>query len=222
MIGQVRAAWMSALVFAFACFGAPVLAQISFFNYPASNYTSQTTRLTISDPEFSEISSLTNGSQTVLFDTPMQVFQAPDSWSTWGAPPNTESAAPTVLWTEGVETISLTLTSPVKTFGVEVEPDILTSIPVNAKFYSGSTFLGELTQDVNGDGGARLFAATSTSQFDRVVLNADGGFAIAQLRYSANTLPVPEASTAVLFGVAALATFAASRRRKRLDGRRST
>ena len=56
------------------------------------------------------------------------------------------------------------------------------------EFYSGTDLVGTITQNVNGDFGARLFAARTCccTPFDRVVITGQPslGFAIAQVRYS--------------------------------------
>jgi hypothetical protein len=59
-----------------------------------------------------------------------------------------------------------------------------------ASFFLGATLIGEIPLDVDGNGGARLFAASSTTPFDTVVLSSTDDFAIAQLRAG-----VPEPGT---------------------------
>jgi hypothetical protein len=54
---------------------------------------------------------------------------------------------------------------------------------MTADFYNGATKEGEIALSVNGFTDAKLFAATTTGQFTKVVLSGDGGFALAQFRY---------------------------------------
>ena len=51
-----------------------------------------------------------------------------------------------------------------------------------ASFFLGTTLIGEIPLDVDGIGGAKLFAASSTDAFDTVVLSSTDDFAIAQIR----------------------------------------
>ncbi|MGH9611982.1 MAG: PEP-CTERM sorting domain-containing protein, partial [Bryobacteraceae bacterium] len=76
---------------------------------------------------------------------------------------------------------------PVYVFGFEAEPDFLGFDEITASFYNGSTLVGTIDQNVNGTGGALLFAAfTTTNPFTSVAVNdVDGDdFAIARQRYS--------------------------------------
>jgi hypothetical protein len=82
---------------------------------------------------------------------------------------------------------------------VEIEPDSFGSFSVSVDFMNGATTLGTVTRTVNGNAGALLFAATSTTPITSVVITtplAANGFALAQLRYrapaaAAAATPVP-------------------------------
>src|SRR5262249_52960920 len=126
----------------------------------------------------------------------------PDSWTSWGPPPDTESATPRVLWTNGFTSTTLTFADST-TFGFELQPN--TSVPssMTAEFFDGAVSLGSITHDVDGNAGARLFAATTTTgSFDRVVISGTDDFAIAQVRYAEGTEAVPEPAGLALFGSA--------------------
>src|SRR5512146_158375 len=74
---------------------------------PTTTYTSSTDVLPVTVPDFSFITSVTNGKQTVNFSSPMQALSVPNSWATWNSPPNTETSTPRVLWTGGSTSIIL-------------------------------------------------------------------------------------------------------------------
>ena len=56
---------------------------------------------------------------------------------------------------------------------------------------AGAALIGQITQLVDGNGGALLFAATSTTPFDRVVVSSTDDFAIAQIREASALVPEP-------------------------------
>jgi len=71
--------------------------------------------------------------------------------------------------------------------GVEVEPDRFRTRMITVEFYSGyagtGTVLGTITREVNGNGGAKLFAASVEDRFFSIkVTSSSGGFAIAAIR----------------------------------------
>src|SRR5690349_12043158 len=88
-------------------------------------YVSATSKLAISSPVFTNLSSLSDSTLTTSFSSPLQVLQVPLTWDTWSSPPFSENANPTVLWSQGLATITLTFSKPVTTFGFELEPNDL-------------------------------------------------------------------------------------------------
>jgi hypothetical protein len=133
----------------------------------------------------------------------------------WGNPPTVEQSNPLVMFTgpNGNTTtndVTLAFSVPVTTFGVEMMPNTPTLFfpyTMTAKFYDGSTLVGTISKGLSSPGGARLFAAsTTTAHFTSVNLTAQRGnfpsgttgFEVAQIRYTA---AVPEPSTLVLSGI---------------------
>jgi len=153
---------------------------------PDTSYLQATTKIPVTAPEFSTITSVADANQTISFSDALQVFTVPNSWQTWASPPQTESATPTVLFEQGTG-VTLSFSNGVNTFGVEMEPNLFDVFTMTADFYNGSTLVGEVSMPVNGFADARLFAgATTTDQFTSVVLSVPAsaqGFALAQLRY---------------------------------------
>ena len=154
----------------------------------------------------------------VTFDKQLALRTTPvfGSWQTWNSPPATESATPRVLWTGlGSTTLTMTLSAPATIFGFELEPYDYSLYSTTVTFYNGATPVGSITQDVNGDSGALLFAAKGVPvPFTSVVVNCSdiNGFAIAQLRYN-NAVPIPGALW--LFGPGLVGLAAVKRRFKK-------
>jgi hypothetical protein len=146
-------------------------------------------------PDFTSLSSITDGTLTVSFDTPLQKLSVPDIWGTWSSPPNAESATPAVLWDQ-TSSLTMSLSRPVTIFGFELEPDSFSieNFDVDFVFLNGPTVVGTISLSVNGEAGSRLFAAaTQDLPFDQIVINGTSDFAIAQVRYD---LPPPSCASA--------------------------
>jgi PEP-CTERM motif len=172
---------------------------------PDVAYTSGTNLISFGDSDFFTLSSISDGTQTVNFDIPMVALTTPATWASWGSPPNTESATPRVLWTNGFTSATLTLANSTTLFGFELEPNTLVPSSMTAEFFNGAVLLGSITQAVDGNAGARLFAArTTTGSFNRVVITGTDDFALAQVRYAQSTRVVPEPASATLFGLGVL------------------
>ncbi|HDR4422857.1 TPA: hypothetical protein QCU60_004345 [Bacillus cereus] len=154
---------------------------------PDAAYTSSTTKIDISSiPEFSDVGSISDGIQTVTFSTPMERRQVPNSWATWSSPPFSENPIPPVLFTQGATTLTMTLSVPSRIFGFELEPDQFAPFEFTAVFLSGGTPVGSITQTVEGQAGARLFAAEidcTCPAIDEVMVAGGDDFSIAQVRY---------------------------------------
>lgn len=186
----------AALLLLGAMHSGPARAQFTPINLPDAAYVGGTSLLRVTDPDFSVLSALSDGALTVSFSTDLAALTVPDTWTTWGAPPNTESATPRVLWTQGETSLALDFSFPLGLFGLEVEPNTGAVFPITATFFNGADVVGEITHDVDGNGGALLFAAQSSKPFTRVVLSSPDDFAVANLRY----VPEPGA-LAMLLGM---------------------
>lgn len=208
------------------CACSPLICRADFIAIPmpgapypgGGTYLTETTNLPITLAEFGTATSLSDGDLTVTFSTPLQALVVPDSWGSWAAPPETESDSPTVLWTQGAATLRLTFDQPLDAFGFELQPNELATFQITADYQFLGSSVGTVIRDVNGDGGARLFAAVSTppdAPFTEVLISTGGAdFAIAQIRYHI----VPEPSTgllaAILASLVAAKGFHSHKRRK--------
>jgi hypothetical protein len=186
----------------------PAFAQFTAIDTPTGSYTGSTTVIPIVGADSASVASLTNGVQTVSFSSNLDIHTVPGGgWSTWASPPNTESATPRVVGTynNSIGSMTLTLATPATTFGFELEPNTFNNYSFTATFRNGSTVLGTITRTVNGDGGARLFAASSSTPITSVIITAPNGFALAQIRYgNPATATVPTLTTTGIFGLGAL------------------
>lgn len=154
------------------------------------------------------------------FSNPQSENSVPGSWATWNCPPATQSCTPNVLVNQGFNTLTITVSDHENTIGFELEPDNFAVETVQAVFHgTGGDFT--LTLNVNGSGGALLFAVTDTTP-GAVITSVDitdlagGDFAIAQL-HSGYCVPVPERGDLAMlfgFGVFNLAAVLGVRRRK--------
>jgi|SRR5579883_2785851 len=197
---------------------APAFGQLTQLTQPTAAYTSSTALIPITVPDATAITSITNGTQTITLGSivpsgsPFNARTVPSGgWSTWNTPPATESATPRVVATySAVTSLTLTLSVPSATFGVEIEPDLLSTYTISAAFFNGGTLLGTISQNISGSAGALLAAASSTSPITSVVITAPAaasGFAMAQFRTGSTFLgasSVPTLQTTVTAGLGML------------------
>ncbi|RYZ57190.1 MAG: hypothetical protein EOO14_11285 [Chitinophagaceae bacterium] len=144
------------------------------------------------------VNSVSDNRLTVLSSSNMSKLTAmaaeSASWNAvWGYPPAVEGNNPDVLFSNAQNAITLTLSQPVRLFGFELQGATYGNVAITASFYNGGTFMGSITRtttaQVSGTEGAKLFAASTDAQFDKVIIEIDpqilaAGFALAQLRYA--------------------------------------
>lgn len=156
---------------------------------PDANYLAATTKIDISGvSDHTLLTSITDGTQTVSFDVTMEKLSVHDTWTYWDFPPSTETSSPHVLFTQQVNTLTMTLAKPATIFGFELAPNLFSSFSFTADFFAGATLVESVTQDVivTPLDPVRLFAVEVDNPITRVVITVVGnpiGFAIAQVRY---------------------------------------
>ena len=181
-------------------------------------YTAGTTNMSSVFPaDFTRVNSIADSAETVSFsDTPPLVALTVPTTSrnfgidNWNSPPATESDTPRILAdTEGDTSLTLTLSKPATVFGFEMQVVDCCSLPVTATFMD-STPVGSIpltlseTNNLPGQGGAMLFAASTNQAFTSVAISYpddSSGFAIAQVRYALSPGPLTGTSGNEITGV---------------------
>jgi hypothetical protein len=156
----------------------------------SGNYTTETSLLDISSiPCNTPKTNITDGILTLDLDKTMYKRQADVcGWAAvWGTSPLVEGPNPHILASLGQNSLGITLSTPVKTFGFEMMNDFY-NMPMEfrADFYSEGNLIGSITRTLTTtfiDGTARLFAATTDASFDYILIQGSS-FAIGQIRYT--------------------------------------
>jgi hypothetical protein len=178
--------------------------QITPIENPTPDYVDNTNLIDISGAaDFTIHTSVTDGIQTVNFSIPLEKRSVPFSWGTWAVPPFVEPGTPHILWTQGAQTLTMTLAVPSTTFGFELGPNPFAFHTFTAEFFSGANLVGSITRQISGDNGARLMAAeTQGAAFDRVVVTGTADFSIARIRYATGPVqpPIPVDIHAIFSG----------------------
>jgi hypothetical protein len=198
---------------------APAFGQAFQISSPTPAYTGNTTLPAVSTG--AGIVAVSGGGQTVTFSAPLtgSVVGSVGGWTVWGTPPDTETATPTVLATAFfpvVTSLTLTLSSPVTTFGLEIEPANATTFPtptahpITATFFNGATTLGTVTRSVTYNG-ARVFALSSSTPITSVQISAPaaaGGFAMGRFRFGNSLIGGPDPTAIPALGLPELSALA--------------
>ena len=155
---------------------------------PDAAYQAATTKIDISALGYnSQHEFITDGTLQVTFSSPMlKRGPVPRGWTTWSAPPFSENATPDVLASNGATSMTWTFDRTVGTFGFELEPNLFQDqeMTVDFVFSLNNVIVGTIQRTVNGQAGARLFAAKTTDvPFNRIDIMG-GEFAVAQIRYA--------------------------------------
>jgi hypothetical protein len=160
---------------------------------PDAHYVASTNKVTWNHPYRSIINSISDGNLTVNFSSELQVMN--DGYGpSWENPPYVEEPKPLILLTS-YNSSTITLSKPVKVFGFEFSPNSYTLASTwTAEFYSGNTFVGQVTKSYPGStylvGVARLIAASTDATFDKVIIEFNsgdagvGGMVFSQIRYA--------------------------------------
>ncbi len=186
---------------------------------PSPSYLANTVPISFGDPDEALIDSISGGGLTIQFSSLMRASTVGDNWASWGSPPDTESATPRVLWSGldddffPVTAITLLLSSAVSVFGFEAEPGPTEFHTLTASFFSKGVLQESISQSVNGNAGARLFAARAHpgELLDSVTITSDTDWAAGQFRF-ATAISTPSSFNTVLIGLAALIAILLTRR----------
>jgi hypothetical protein len=169
------------------------IASFKKFSTPTAKYVSKTCAIDLSAiPDFTVVNSVTGCGVTVSFSIPMEKRSVPNSWATWGSPPDTEGNTPNILYTAGGTSVTLTYSSKGRRVGVEVEPNQFQVESFTAIFRKGNgNTVGTINRaDVDGNAGAKLLAGATGAEAKQYVKslvitdNSGDDFSIAQIRVS--------------------------------------
>lgn len=165
-------------------------AAFKVYAQPVAKYTGKSCAMDLSAiPDFTVVSTLTGCDTIITLIGPAEKRSVPGSWATWGAPPDTESATPHILYTAGATSIIIDDKMAANVGGVEIEPNPFAVHSFTVDFYAksgcGGKLRGSITRsDVDGSAGAKLFAAKSKKPFKSMCITSNDGvdFSIAQIR----------------------------------------
>jgi len=180
---------------------AMLMASFTPINDVSGNYTTSTTLLDISGISCNkrDVTSVTDGTQTLTFDKNMWKLQANVcEWlGTFGNPPAVEGPNPHILFSNFQNSLGISLSTKVSTFGFEMIPNLFNfSYNFQVDFYNGSNLIGSINRELINSSvdGAKLFAASTIASFDYVLISVvedPSGFAIGQFRYSLPNDKIP-------------------------------
>src|SRR5215831_5068271 len=138
-----KTGWL--LPLALCAISLPAHAQFTPIAQPDAAYLGSTTLIPITAADFDIVSSLSDGTLGISFSSDLAAATVPDTWTSWGSPPDTETATPRVLWTQGETSLTLTFDNPVGIFGLEAEPNTTGPASITATFLNGGATVGEIT-----------------------------------------------------------------------------
>jgi hypothetical protein len=168
----------------------PLSKKFKAYDQPVAAYTKKSCDIDLSSiADGTPVTTVTGCKTTVTLSATWSKQSVPNGgWASWGSPPDTESATPNVLWSQGQAVATVDFGTKVKTGGFEVEPDQFAVETTTVEFYSGANGTGKLvgtvTRDPNGSAGALLFGGTAKKGFKSAVITNTVGddFSIAQIR----------------------------------------
>ena len=134
-------------------------------------------------PEYSAVTSVSVGSETLAFDKSLTRYKVGSSWATWSG-----GNQPEILYTGGATSVTGTFSpSSMGAFGLEMEPNPFAVYSMTLDVGQGQT----LTQDVSGSAGAKFFGWTGGS-VSSLTISAPVDFAFGRMVYSTSLTPVPD------------------------------
>jgi hypothetical protein len=197
----------------FVAISAPAAAALTQIVSPDAAYVGTTNLLGVPNPSGPDVFAVGDINLTVNFSVELDPRVVPDDWATWGSPPDAEDPFPSVFYTQGETSVEFTFSKRLSIWGFEAQPNPFDDRTFTVDYYDGATFLGSVVRTINGNGGARLLAASHAGGFTRAIVSTDTDFAMAQLRYELSVVPEPATWALMIVGFGAVG-FAARRRNR--------
>ena len=121
----------------------------------------------------------------VKFVPTLEKRSVPNSWATWGSPPDTETATPNILYTAGATSLDIVLPKKGKqVVGAEVEPNPFEVHTFTAEYFKKSgASICSITRDADGNAGARVLAAEVGAKAKLMRISSDVDFAIGAIHF---------------------------------------
>jgi hypothetical protein len=146
-----------------------------------------------SAPDKSSFSTLASPFGNLSFGSEVEKHIIGSGWNTWSNGYQGE-----VYYNKGASSLEIKLPPGIIAFDLYIEPEVLDFFEIAVTATNGKTSTANLSQNVNGDGGAKYFGfyGTDGDLIQSITLidksgGAANGFAMAQLRVA----PVPEPIT---------------------------
>lgn len=159
------------------------------YGHPTQRYLADSCLLSLSRYRDYDTTGRVKGCGTkVSLSSTFVKLSVPHTWRTWSCPPLSERCKPDVLFSDEASAATVDFGTVMTTGGFEYEPRTQQLETVTVDFYAGpygsGSLVGTITRQVDGNGGALLFAATATNGFASAVVRnkGDDQFAIARLR----------------------------------------
>src|SRR5215469_1592585 len=211
----IRVAILVALC-ALLLFGVPTFADnwIDFSPLPGNSYFVHTTSFGGGDGSLI----FTNALGPFTYSNAESQNSVPNSWPSWNAPPFSESATLNVLWNQGFSYLAIFVSGSFNSIGFELQPNISQVELISVDFNSSTGSFLTITQNLDGSGGALLFAAqdntpgayiTSVAIYDWAL----DDFATAQWRAGNSPVTTPEPGTLLMLGSGLIGVLGIFRRK---------